>query len=245
MGTIPKLNGTIMSVPNKLESLLRVDVSHDGWEHDIANTKKAFYCRGLNTFKRKILSKSTSINSNIDSWSRFIPHMVETIQSRQEWLDSPLLPNIENYSILQAKDAFSLNRKPVLLGKAIQSITLLEAVAKEILENTGDSIDPSIAYELVSIEAAISYIPGFNRPALKTGLAKSSDLKQQLLKHTGQRSLAVFFQMADRKNTVTHSLAVKTYEVLTQFPAFKSIGEPEFRFSKAQTISPSKDEIID
>ncbi|MGB0695816.1 MAG: hypothetical protein ACPGOY_09205 [Rhodospirillaceae bacterium] len=233
-----------MPTPKSLEDLLRYPVAHDGWERDIANIHKVFYLRGFSTFELEVLRNQSIVSNNKTTWYIYINEMIELIGSRKQWIDSNLLSKVDEYSIRQAQDGLSKQRKPLLFGKAVQTLVLLEVMAKHIFDATGDSRDPSIVYEKMNIEAAISYIPGFERSSFDIALNRNQDLLQHLLNQTGQTNPTVFYHMADRKAVVTHKLALKVHETLNKEPTSLKLNKPDFKFNTQYKYRASKDEDI-
>lgn len=120
----------------------------------------------------------------------------------------------------------------------MQIIALCEAWAEDLHKSDDKRPKPAEVYDHMRIEAAVSHFHGLDRTMIESF---STEERERLMSWTGQRSLHVFYDMADG-NTVTNKLARWTLNfVKTQVPTAK-VGQINVAYRKQL---PSKREFID
>ena len=230
--------------PDDPVELLRFDVSYENWDEEIANRFKAFFIRGFDTFHKTFLKEQNVVSLNKAQWFTYIPRMREIIESRDEWRNSDF--NLaEPFAINQAQSGLSRNRKPLLFGKAVQTIALLEAIAEDIHTQDNSRPHPHSIYQFMGIEAAVSHIVGFERSSFEAIVNREEKLAEELLDATAQKSLKVFFDLASRKHSVTHKLAYHTQRFISEKMKALHVGVADFKFDPVYNISPSLNEYVD
>lgn len=221
---------------NDVLSLLEVDVTYSGWEHETGD-RLAFYVRGFTWFRDHVLTGKL----NVTDCGSYIPSMKERLLTRDGWVNSRF-PWDEPFSKRQFIDTASAQRKLTpKFHKAAEIILLCEVIAEDIHQKNPTRPDPDDVYARMRIEPALSYIHGFNRSKLEQ---LSSHEKDLLRRFTGQGSNEVFFDMADG-HTVTHKLAVRTREFFSQRAPKLELGDVGFRFSDRWKKGPTKFEQVD
>jgi hypothetical protein len=229
-----KLNGGPRG-PENLYALLEVDVTYEGWE-DETGAQKAFYVRGFTWFRDQVINGRTVVTD----CKRHIPRMKELIQSRPNWTKHRF-NWAEPFGDRQFIDAASPSKKLTpKFHKAVEVLVLCEAMAEAMHDEDPSRPEPAAVYRHMRIEPAVSFIHGFDR-ALLENLGRDDDFMPDLRRRTGQKSNAVFFDMADGK-TVTHKLAVRTHQILNARSPRVQIGDVDFRYKPKRIYKPSENE---
>jgi hypothetical protein len=129
--------------------------------------------------------------------------------------------------------------------KAVQVIVLCEATAGAIHSEDPTRPSASDVYNFMRVEAAVSYLPGFDRAMLDELIAKHGDeFLEDLRRWTGQQDTAVFFDLAEGR-TVTHKLVERLHRLLKRKYWSGKIGEPSFRYNPTRTYEPTRNEDIE
>ena len=236
-------HGRVPGAPEDPVELLRFDVSYPNWAEEVANRHKAFFIRGFTTFSRDYLRNQSIVSSNKAQWFVFIDRMKELCQDRPLWANSDF-DLLGEFAINQLQAGLSRTRRPLLFGKAVQTIGVLEAIAEAIHKADSTKPAPGDMYQYIGIEAAVSHIVSLERSSFQTVLERDENLAQRLLDVTGQKSLTVFFDLADRKHSVTHKLAVRARDFISENMKSLHVGEAAFEFDPLYRISPSPNEFV-
>jgi hypothetical protein len=218
-------------------SLLEVDVTYPGWEHQTGD-RLAFYVRGFTWFRDQVLNGKL----HVTDCGSFIPTMKERLTSREGWLVHRAFPWDAPFSQRQFIDSASRQRKLTpKFHKGAEIILLCEVITEDINKRDKARPSPHEVYNHMRLEPALSYLHGLDR----TKIGRLSPQEKDLLRRfTGQRSNEVFFDMADG-HTVTHKLALRTREFFTKRFPDDDLGDVDFRFSERWKKGPSKFEYVD
>ena len=191
-----------------VDLLTRKDFLNPGWEITTAR-QKSFYVTGAIWFTQHILPEVTKL-------AHYEPEFYDALYQRKDWHIAALNWS-EHFSSRQAIDALSLKkRRPLRFIKAAQTILLCEVVLEEdkIIRAINASVED--LYGHMKIEPAVYYLEGYDID-LHRALVRSADTFQPTaLRICKQRFMNVFEDMA-RGYTVTHDLASKFKEVVSEF----------------------------
>lgn len=219
--------------------LLEEDVTYDGWEHETAE-KLAFYIRGFTWFRDKVIAGKIKLAAV----GAFIPQMKTIVQQRPGWIGKPLNWN-EPFGDRQFINVASATRRHTpRFHKAAEIIALCEAITGHVHAQDPTRPAPDEVYEHMRVEAAVSYIHGFDLDLVKKLEEEKPTFLRELGLATGQRSLNVFREMAHGR-TVTHKLARWTHVFLVQEFENHAVGEVDFRLHGKRLYQPSKEENVD
>jgi hypothetical protein len=223
------------------EELLVAGIDLADWEQKLGG-HKSFYVRGATWFTANVIE-------NLKDLAGYSLDRREVIIDRLPGFATAPIKWGEKFSHRQAAAALTINRKPLKLQKATQTILLCDQIVRIRVAEGRLEMSPDEALRRMRIEPAVFYVQDFDREQFDDLTTLQPQLDERLRTLTGQRTRSVFKEMIIG-HTVTKRLADATKAALGQLFEGREVGavdcglRPVNATTKGPTIAAAPSEAL-